>query len=126
MTDAAAPGESDGTVLGGRAGPPSRPGNASPAPRRHPCARLPASGRFRGGDPAASGIVPYASRGLRLGGYLIHFVISLLVLSGLFLLFRHSHTLDVRTIGGRRGPAALPRCPSSSPACSIRVRTLLV
>ncbi len=48
---------------------------------------------------------PYATWGIRLGGYLIDFVIFAVVLVVLALLFRHSHSLDVHLMakkGARR------------------------
>jgi uncharacterized RDD family membrane protein YckC len=114
VTDVAAPGESDRTGIGaGPAGPPSFPGNAPPPPPAAPGPpAFPAGAPIPGGDPAASGNVPYASWGLRVGGYLIDSVIFLVVLGMLFLFFRHSHTLDVRMMArrgaGRRHIPAVP------------------
>ena len=45
---------------------------------------------------------PYASWGIRVGGYLIDAVILLVVFALFFVLFRHSHTLDVHLMA-RRG-----------------------
>jgi uncharacterized RDD family membrane protein YckC len=114
VTDTEVPGQPDAPGPGALpAGPPSFPGNAPPPP---PAASgppaFPAGGRSPGGDPAASGNVPYASWGLRVGGYLIDSVVFLVVLVVFLLLFRHSHTLDVRMMArrgtGRRHISAVP------------------
>jgi uncharacterized RDD family membrane protein YckC len=49
------------------------------------------------------GASPYASWGLRLGGYLIDFVIFIPVLVVLFILFRHTHSLQVHFMMRRNG-----------------------
>jgi uncharacterized RDD family membrane protein YckC len=90
----------------GPAGPSPYPGNAPPPP--------PSSGPGRYGStearqPAfptqAAGVAsanPYATWGVRVGGYLIDFAIFLVVFLLLFLVFRHSNTLDVHLMA-RRG-----------------------
>jgi uncharacterized RDD family membrane protein YckC len=90
-------------------GPPSFPGNAPPPPPGDapgPPA-FPSGGRIPGGGPTPGGTaeVPYASWGIRLGGYLIDTAIFLVVLVVLVVLFRHSNTLEVHLMarrGGRR------------------------
>jgi uncharacterized RDD family membrane protein YckC len=100
----------DGTAS---AGPPSFPGNASPpsfpgnAPPPPPAAApgppaFPAGGQVPGGDPSQSGTAPYASWGIRLGGYLIDTVIFAVVLVVLLVVFRHSNALNVHLMA-RRG-----------------------
>jgi uncharacterized RDD family membrane protein YckC len=78
------------------AGPPSFPGNAPPPPPGPPA--------FPTGDPSRSGTgtAPYATWGIRLGGYLIDTVIFVVVLVVLLLVFRHSNTLEVHLMA-RRG-----------------------
>ena len=55
---------------------------------------------------------PYATWGIRVGGYLIDAVIFLVVLGLFYLLFRHSHTLDVHLMARkgtrRRNISAVP------------------
>ena len=55
---------------------------------------------------------PYATWGIRVGGYLIDAVIFLVVLALFYLLFRHSHTLDVHLMARkgtrRRNLSAVP------------------
>jgi uncharacterized RDD family membrane protein YckC len=96
--------------------PPSYPGNAPPPPFPPPPVPPPPSGPPSyptipsGGyaPPTQYGMAggpPYASWGIRLGGYLIDFVVFIPVFVVLAILFRHSHTLDVhfamRTNGTR-------------------------
>jgi uncharacterized RDD family membrane protein YckC len=102
--------ESSGSSAGG---PPSFPGNAPPAPVAPPAPPsypAPTSGSYpppQGQYPAsASGAPsgpPYATWGIRLGGYLIDLVIFLPVLVVLYLAFRHTHTLDVHLMTRRNG-----------------------
>jgi uncharacterized RDD family membrane protein YckC len=103
----------DGEVTGGDAaasGAPSFPGNAPPPPAAPPVAgsggsgppAFPTQSQTQGGDPPSSGVAPYATWGIRAGGYLIDFAIFLVVLAVFFVLFRHSHTLDVHLMA-RRG-----------------------
>ena len=47
--------------------------------------------------------MPYAGWGTRLGGYLIDAVIFIPVLLVLYLLFRHTHALDVHLMTRRNG-----------------------
>ena len=100
----------------GPGGPPSFPGNAPPPPQGDPFAppppRPPAAppsypaqgsgGSPPPGSPQTSAGVTYATWGIRVGGYLIDFVIFLVVLLVLFALFRHSHALNVHLMA-RRG-----------------------
>jgi len=111
----------------GPGGPPSFPGNAPPPPPgARPAAPPPApptagtgnDGGAGGGPPSfptqtlagypspGSPQTPlgesYATWGIRVGGYLIDFVIFLVVLVVLFVLFRHSHALNVHLMA-RRG-----------------------
>ncbi len=115
MTDIVAPGEpvdpagSDAVP----SGPQSFPGNAPPPPPAAPGPpAFPTGGQNQGGDPTATGTSPYATWGIRVGGYLIDTVIFLVVLVVLLLVFRHSHTLDVRMMArrgtGRRHISAVP------------------
>ena len=104
----------------GPEGPPSFPGNAPPPPRSVPAAgppAFPAGARTPGGhQPSGTGAAmrgaPYASWGIRVGGYLIDAVILLVVFALFFVLFRHSHTLDVHLMAPARGPAAEPLEPA--------------
>ncbi len=105
MTDIEVPGEPVDPM--GRAaapsGPPSFPGNAPPPPPAAPGPpAFPTGGQNQGGGPPGSGPATYATWGIRVGGYLIDTVIFLVVLVVLLLVFRHSHTLDVRMMA-RRG-----------------------
>jgi uncharacterized RDD family membrane protein YckC len=91
---------------GGSGGPPSFPGNAPPPPPppSGPPA-FPAQGQAPGGGPPAYGTsaqAPYATWGIRVGGYLIDTVIFLVVLVVLFVLFRHSNTLEVHLMTRRK------------------------
>jgi uncharacterized RDD family membrane protein YckC len=107
---------------GGSAGPPSFPGNAPPpppgaeaqwaAPPGPPA--FPAQSQNPGGGPPASGEAPYATWGIRVGGYLIDTVIFLVVLVVLFILFRHSNTLEVHLMA-RRGSGTKRRHFSTVP-----------
>jgi uncharacterized RDD family membrane protein YckC len=80
---------------GGGAYPPQPPGRY-PAPSPTPGY----SGYNGYGDPDG---VPYAGWGTRLGGYLIDAVIFIPVLLVLYLVFRHTHTLDVHLMTRRNG-----------------------
>ncbi|MGD0746253.1 MAG: RDD family protein [Acidimicrobiales bacterium] len=109
----------------GSGGPPSFPGNAPPPPPGEPPAPTaqPPAGTAGPGGPgvgpptfpaqAQGGYPPpgspeqpfgetYATWGIRVGGYLIDFVIFLVVLVVLYVLFRHSHALNVHLMA-RRG-----------------------
>ncbi len=126
----------------GAARPPSFPGNAPPPPPPPPS---PSSGpaptapsgppafpaQTRVGDAASETFdlsgAPYASWGVRVGGYLIDAVIFLVVLVVFVALFRHTRALDVHLMA-RRG--ARRRTFSSVPflltgACYIAYGTLL-
>ncbi len=128
----AEPGDAPGDH-GAPSGPPSFPGNAPPpAPEGSPNARppvFPPAGRpvgpggtgpptfptQTGYPPPASSEswgAPYATWGIRVGGYLIDAVIFLVVLALFYLLFRHSHTLDVHLMARkgtrRRNFSAVP------------------
>ncbi len=86
-------------------GPPSFPGNAPPPPPAAPGPpAFPVGGRMPSGGPPPFGTAtaPFASWGIRLGGYLIDSVIFLAVLAVFFVLFRHSNTLQVHLMA-RRG-----------------------
>jgi uncharacterized RDD family membrane protein YckC len=94
-------------------GPPAFPGNAPPPPPGPPA--FPTQGQTQGGWPPQgpeTGAGDYATWGIRVGGYLIDFVIFLVVTVLLFLVFRHSHTLDIRFAARhgakRRHISALP------------------
>jgi uncharacterized RDD family membrane protein YckC len=87
-------------------GPPSFPGNAPPPPPVEapgPPA-FPAAGQIPGGGPSLFGTAttPFASWGIRVGGYLIDSVIFLVVLVILIVLFRHTNSLEVHLMA-RRG-----------------------
>ena len=114
MTDATVSGGDDVTP----AGPPSFPGNAPPPPPPPAAASgppaFPAGGQVQGGDPSTSGQAPYATWGIRVGGYLIDTVIFLVVLVVLFILFRHSNTLEVHLMA-RRGTTQQKRHISALP-----------
>jgi uncharacterized RDD family membrane protein YckC len=77
-------------------GYPPQPPGPYPAPS--------AGGRYGangdGGDPQA---LPYAGWGTRLGGYLIDAVIFIPVLAVLYLVLRHTHTLEVHLMTRRNG-----------------------
>jgi uncharacterized RDD family membrane protein YckC len=101
---------------GGSGGPPSFPGNAPPPPPSGPPA-FPAQSQIPGGGPPAYGTTaqaPYATWGIRVGGYLIDTVIFLVVLVVLFILFRHSNTLEVHLMA-RRGNGTKRRHFSTVP-----------
>lgn len=105
---------------GAPSGPPSFPGNApppapeAPRPPAFPPPGAPAGAGATGpptfptqtGSPPPGAPAPwgasYATWGIRVGGYLIDFVIFLVVLALFYLLFRHSHSLDVHLMA-RRG-----------------------
>jgi uncharacterized RDD family membrane protein YckC len=97
MTDgmSGAPGEGPPSFPGNAppAPPPSFPGNAPPAPQ----GQFPPPGTY-----ATSTGMPYASWGLRLGGYLIDAVVFFVVAVVLYLPFHHSHTLVLHMMA-RRG-----------------------
>ncbi len=81
-------------------GLPSFPGNAPPPPPGGPPA-FPT--QTQAGYPLQTPAgETYATWGIRVGGYLIDFVIFLVVLVVLFVLFRHSHALNVHLMA-RRG-----------------------
>ncbi len=81
-------------------GLPSVPGNAPPPPPGGPPA-FPT--QTQAGYPLQTPAgETYATWGIRVGGYLIDFVIFLVVLVVLFVLFRHSHALNVHLMA-RRG-----------------------
>jgi uncharacterized RDD family membrane protein YckC len=101
---------------GGSGGPPSFPGNAPAPPPLGPPA-FPAQSQIPGGGPPAYGNAaqaPYATWGIRVGGYLIDTVIFLVVLVVLFILFRHSNTLEVHLMA-RRGNGTQRRHFSTVP-----------
>jgi uncharacterized RDD family membrane protein YckC len=97
-------------------GPPSFPGEAPrvpppQAPPPPPAApqgppsypsfpSAPSGGYPGGGDPQA---VPYAGWGTRLGGYLIDAIIFIPVLVVLYVVLRHTHTLEVHLMTRRNG-----------------------
>jgi uncharacterized RDD family membrane protein YckC len=122
VTDGTAHGGDDVTPAGppsfpGNAPPPSFPGNAPPPPP--PAAAsgppaFPAGGQISGGDPSTSGQAPYATWGIRVGGYLIDTVIFLVVLVILLILFRHSTALEVHLMA-RRGNGTQRRHISTVP-----------
>lgn len=64
------------------------------------------------GTPGSAEGTPYATWPVRLGGYLIDAVIFLVIGVILFLVFRHSHALDVHLMsrkgGRRRSVSAVP------------------
>jgi len=94
------PGEATGGDTGA-AVPPPFPGNAPPPPATPPAFPTQAAHPPPGAPGTLSG-APYATWGIRVGGYLVDAVIFLVVLALFYLLFRHSHTLDVRLMA-RRG-----------------------
>jgi uncharacterized RDD family membrane protein YckC len=78
---------------------------------------FPAQSQIPGGGPPAYGNAaqaPYATWGIRVGGYLIDTVIFLVVLVVLFILFRHSNTLEVHLMA-RRGNGTQRRHFSTVP-----------
>jgi uncharacterized RDD family membrane protein YckC len=103
--------ETDGAT---GAGPPSFPGGGSdspppmppPPPPSYP---TPPAGGYPppqagyGAAPGVPGTSPYASWGLRLGGYLIDGVILAVVQAILNRLFRHTNTLTVHMTMTRNG-----------------------
>jgi uncharacterized RDD family membrane protein YckC len=105
----------DGTAS---AGPPSFPGNAPPPPPPPPAApgppAFPTGGQVQGGDPTQLGAAPYATWGIRVGGYLIDTVIFAVVLIVLLVVFRHSNTLEVHLMA-RRGTTQQKRHISALP-----------
>lgn len=114
------PDDSTGPPSGG---PPSYPGNAQPPPMPPPMPPPPPPPRGLPSYPNAPSAefstaqaqfvpagtlvspsgTPYATWGVRLGGYLIDLVIFIPVLIVLFVLFRHSHTLNVQLMSRRHG-----------------------
>jgi uncharacterized RDD family membrane protein YckC len=112
----------------GVGGPPPFPGSAPPPPVTPPAYPTQASvGYAPTGSPGTADGVPYASWGIRVGGYLIDAVIFLVVLAIFILLFRRTHALDVHFMA-RRG--ARRRSFSSLPflftgVCYIAYGTLL-
>ncbi len=96
----------------GAGGPPSFPGNAPPPPPTQGPPPIVPSGppafplRTQVGDAGAGSFdltgAPYATWGIRVGGYLIDAVIFLVVLVVLAVLFRHTRALDVHLMA-RRG-----------------------
>ncbi len=108
--------------------PPPFPGSAPPPPVAPPAFPTQApDGYPTTGWPGTAGGVPYASWGIRVGGYLIDAVIFLVVLAIFAILFRHTHALDVHFMA-RRG--ARRRSFSSLPflftgLCYIAYGTLL-
>jgi uncharacterized RDD family membrane protein YckC len=110
-----------------KSGPPSFPGNAppppppAPGPPSYPSGGSAPSGTssFPGSRPTATqgGFpppgsfdkwrpdVPYATWATRLGGWLIDLVVFLVPLILFFVLFRHTHTLEVHLMA-RRGTHA--------------------
>jgi uncharacterized RDD family membrane protein YckC len=94
------------------AAPPGAPAYPPPAP---PPPGPPGYPRGAGGVPGGYGspeTAPYATWAVRLGGYLIDAVIFLVVLAVLFVVFRHSHALNVHLMARkgtrRRNLSALP------------------
>ena len=122
MTDEQEQGGAGGEQRG--SGPPSFPGNAPPPPPQAPGpSSYPTAGSGPSGMPSypaarstatQSGFpppgpfdirqagVPYATWPTRLGGWLIDFVIFLVPLIILFVLFRHTQTLELHLMA-RRG-----------------------
>ena len=96
------------------AGPPSFPGNAPPPPPAAPGPpAFPTGGQIQG-DPSQLGTAPYATWGIRVGGYLIDTVIFAVVLIVLLVVFRHSNTLEVHLMA-RRGTTRQKRHISALP-----------
>lgn len=93
-------------------GPPSFPGNAPPPPSSGPPTYPPGGGYpppqagypppYAGGAGATGG-APYATWGIRLGGYLIDAVIFVPVIIVLAILFRHTHVLAIHFHTRRSG-----------------------
>jgi len=104
------PGEATGGDTGA-AVPPPFPGNAPPPPATPPAFPTQAAHPPPGAPGTLSG-APYATWGIRVGGYLVDAVIFLVVLALFYLLFRHSHTLDVHLMARkgtrRRNFSAVP------------------
>jgi uncharacterized RDD family membrane protein YckC len=80
-------------------GSPSTPAGPPPFPMQTRTSGYPPPDSARYGTPSGP---DYATWGIRVGGYLIDFVIFLVILVILAILFRHSHTLDVHLMA-RRG-----------------------
>ncbi len=99
-------------------GPPAFPGNAPPPPvqAQGPPAfptQPPTQGRYPPPPPPQyEATPPYASWGIRVGGYLIDLVIFAVVLVIFILLFRHSHSLELHVMARkgtrRRSFSAVP------------------
>jgi uncharacterized RDD family membrane protein YckC len=90
-------------VFPGNAPPPPPPPMPPPMPPTYPNA--PAGGYpppSYGGEYPGESTVPYASWGARLGGYLIDLVIFIPLIVVLYVIFRHTHTLEVHLMT-RRG-----------------------
>jgi uncharacterized RDD family membrane protein YckC len=103
--------ETDGAT---GAGPPSFPGGGSDSPPpmppppppsypTPPAGGYPPPQAAYGAAPGVPGTSPYASWGLRLGGYLIDGVILAVVQAILNRLFRHTNTLTVHMTMTRNG-----------------------
>jgi uncharacterized RDD family membrane protein YckC len=112
------PGPAPGPRPDSPPGPPQSPGSY-PAPAYPPPAGPPGgppsypSGA--GGPPGgydSPGTAPFATWAVRLGGYLVDFVIFLVLLVILLVLFRHSHALNVHLMARkgakRRNFSAVP------------------
>jgi uncharacterized RDD family membrane protein YckC len=80
---------------GGGYAPPGQPGQYPPP---SPGGGYGSYGSY--GDPQG---LPYASWGIRLGGYLIDAIIFIPVLIVLYFVFRHTHTLEVHLMTKRNG-----------------------
>ncbi len=93
----------------GEGGSPAAPAPPSPpsGPPQFPTGLRPYPDSAAGGYPPpsyeAGGGVPYASWGIRVGGYLIDAVIFLVVVAVLYIPFRHSHALALHMMMNRRG-----------------------
>ncbi len=121
MTDEMEQGRGGGDGTGG---PPAFPGNAPPPPPTAPSGppAYPSGGHEQGALPSfpapsptatSSGFppprptdqwrpeVPYATWATRLGGWLIDFAIFLVPLILFFVLFRHTHVLELRMMAKR-------------------------
>jgi uncharacterized RDD family membrane protein YckC len=99
----------DGAAAGGPpvAPPPPPPESETAAPPSYPAPPpggffVPPQATYAQG-PGLSGASPYASWGIRLGGYLIDIVILIPVLVVLLVVFRHTHTLEVRMVIKQHG-----------------------
>jgi uncharacterized RDD family membrane protein YckC len=125
------PGQGPGSVPGPPAAPEPQAPESPASPRSYPAPSYPEQAAYPPPTgpptgppnyPSGAGVpsgaygspvtAPYATWAVRLGGYLVDFVIFLVVLVVLLVLFRHSHALDVHLMARkgtrRRNFSAVP------------------